>query len=89
MKVLIFLSEHGYWGEEFVGPYEVLTKKGIDYDFWTPTGRVPHALPPSMSTGFQDPPLGKTVTSSDAAKKVKDIDDCAAGRKIRIPHRDE
>jgi putative intracellular protease/amidase len=78
MKVLIFLSEHGYWGEELVGPYDVLTEKDIDYDFWTPTGRVPRALPPSMSAGFQDPPLGKSVTSVDVAKKVKDIDDRAA-----------
>lgn len=90
MKVLIFLSEHGYWGEEFVGPYDVLTENGIGIDYWTPTGRVPRALPPSMSAGFQDPPLGKSVTSADVAAKVKAIDDRAAeffSRRISLAER--
>jgi len=77
-KILIVLSEWGYWGEELAGPLDVFNEKGFQYDFWTPKGRIPRALPPSMSPGFQDPPLGRSVTSVDMAAKVKAIDDRAA-----------
>jgi putative intracellular protease/amidase len=77
-KILIVLSEWGYWGEELIGPLDVFDEKGYTYDFWTPTGRIPRALPPSMSTDFTDPPLGKSVTAADMAAKVKKIDEQAA-----------
>jgi putative intracellular protease/amidase len=77
-KVLIVLSEWGYWGEELVGPLDVFNEKGVAYDFWTPTGRIPRALPPSMSAGFVDPPLGRSVTTAEMGAKVKQIDDRAS-----------
>ena len=61
-KILCGISEWGYWGEELVGPVEVLDAKGYEIVFMTPKGERPHALPPSMEAGFFDPPLDKVVT---------------------------
>ena len=61
-KILVVLSEWGYWGEELVGPLEVLDGKGYETLFATPKGKRPHALPPSMQAGYFDPPLDKVVT---------------------------
>lgn len=73
-KILLVLSEWGYWGEELIGPLEVFDEKGYESIFCTPTGKRPHALPPSMSAGFVDPPLGRSVTSAEMAEKVRAID---------------
>lgn len=72
-KVLIVLSEWGFWGEELIGPLEVFDDKGYETVFCTPTGRRPRALPPSMSSDYVDPPLGKSVTAPEMAEKVKSI----------------
>ena len=61
-RILACLSEWGYWGEELVGPYDVLIARGYQIDFTTPNGRKPPALPPSMEEGYLDPPLDKEVT---------------------------
>lgn len=74
-KVLIVLSEWGYWGEELVGPLEAFDAEGYQVDFATPTGKRPVALPPSMDPYFVDPPLGKTVVSQEMAEKVKSLED--------------
>lgn len=74
-KVLVILSEYGYWGEELIGPLEVFDEEGYQIDFATPTGKRPVALPPSMDPTFVDPPLGKPVVSQEMADKVKIIDD--------------
>lgn len=74
-RILVVLSEWGYWGEELVGPYDVLTKAGYTLDFMTANGRKPPALPPSMDTGYMDPPLGKCVTDPHFAKRTKEIDE--------------
>ena len=74
-KVLIVLSEYGYWGEELIGPLEVFDEEGYQIDFATPTGKRPVALPPSMNPTFVDPPLGKPVVSQEMADKVAMIDD--------------
>lgn len=74
-KVLIILSEYGYWGEELIGPLEVFDEEGYQIDFATPTGKRPVALPPSMDPTFVDPPLGKPVVSQEMADKVAIIDD--------------
>jgi putative intracellular protease/amidase len=74
-KILVVLSEWGYWGEELVGPLEAFDAKGYTSVFCTPTGRRPRALPPSYDPTFVDPPLGKTVTSAEMARKVQAIDD--------------
>ena len=47
-KILVVLSEWGYWGAELVGPLDVLASAGYSLDFMTPNGRKPVALPPSM-----------------------------------------
>lgn len=74
-KVLIVLSEYGYWGEELVGPYETLDKLGYGITFATPTGKRPHALPGSMIPNLVDPPLDKIVVSEEMAAKVKELDE--------------
>jgi len=73
-KILIILSEYGYWGEELIGPLETFDKAGYQVDFATPTGKRAHALPPSMDPEYVDPPLGKSVTSQEVADKVKAIE---------------
>jgi putative intracellular protease/amidase len=76
-KILFVLSEWGFWGEELVGPLEVLGEAGYAIEFATPNGRRPVALPPSMDPRYQDPPLGKSVTSGEMAEKVKKINDAS------------
>jgi putative intracellular protease/amidase len=73
-KILVVLSEWGYWGEELVGPLEVLDEKGYETVMATPKGKRPHALPPSMEAGYLDPPLDKVVTDEYYAKKTREID---------------
>ena len=31
-KILLVLSEWGYWGEELIGPLEVFDEKGYEFD---------------------------------------------------------
>ena len=73
-KVLVVLSEWGFWGEELVGPLEVLDAKGYETTFLTPKGGRAHALPPSMTAGYFDPPLDKCVTDEHYASKTREID---------------
>lgn len=74
-KIFTVLSEFGYWGEELIGPLETLEKAGYEVIIATPKGKRAHALPPSMDPTYIDPPLGKPVTSSEIAAKVKAIDE--------------
>jgi putative intracellular protease/amidase len=74
MKVLVVLSEYGYWGEELVGPLVRFDERGYEVVFATPTGKRPHALPPSMDPEFVDPPLGRSVTSPEMAELVRKLD---------------
>jgi putative intracellular protease/amidase len=71
--ILCCLSEWGYWGEELVGPYDVLIDNGYQVDFMTPTGQKPPALPPSMQAGYVDPPLDKVVTNDHYAQRTTQI----------------
>jgi putative intracellular protease/amidase len=73
-KVLVVLSEWGYWGEELVGPLESLDAKGYETVFMTAKGKRAHALPPSMEAGYFDPPLKKVVTDEYYARKTREID---------------
>jgi putative intracellular protease/amidase len=73
-KILTVLSEFGFWGEELVGPLNVLDAAGYEVVFMTPKGRRAHALPPSMTPGYLDPPLDKVVTDEYYAKATQDID---------------
>ena len=74
-RVLTALSEWGYWGEELVGPLEVLDQKGYGVDFMTNKGKRPHALPPSMQVGYFDPPLHKVVTDDYYANLTRTVDE--------------
>jgi putative intracellular protease/amidase len=74
-KVLIVLSEFGYWGEELIGPLELFDKTGYQSVFATPRGKKPHPLPPSMDPDYIDPPLQRLVTSKETALKVKALDE--------------
>jgi putative intracellular protease/amidase len=73
-RILVVLSEWGFWGEELVGPLEAFAEQGYDVDFATPKGKRPVALPPSMDSDYIDPPLGRSVTSPEMAAKVREID---------------
>lgn len=73
-KILIVLSEWGYWGEELLGPLETFDAAGYKVDFATPKGKRPKALPPSMDENYIDPPLGRSVTSAEVARKVRELD---------------
>jgi putative intracellular protease/amidase len=73
-KVLIVISEWGYWGEELVGPLETFDAAGYQVDFATPNGKKPVALPPSMDPEYIDPPLGRSVTSPEVAAKTRALD---------------
>jgi putative intracellular protease/amidase len=74
-KILIVLSEWGYWGEELLGPLEMFDAAGYTSVFATPRGKRPVALPPSMDPGYIDPPLGRSVTSVEVARKVQHLDE--------------
>lgn len=74
-KILIVLTEWGYWGEELIGPLETFDAAGYESVFATPTGKRPAPLSASADPVFIDPPLGKTVTTREMAKKVRDLDE--------------
>jgi putative intracellular protease/amidase len=74
-KILVVLSEYGYWGEELVGPLTRFDERGYEVRFATPNGRRPHALPPSLEPDFIDPPLGRSVVSQEVAKMARDLDE--------------
>jgi putative intracellular protease/amidase len=46
-KILIVLSEWGYWGEELLGPLETFDAAGYELTFVTPKGKRPVPLPPA------------------------------------------
>lgn len=70
-KILVIVSEFGYWGVELVGPLEKLEAAGYHVEFMSVHGKKAEALPPSFDTTFIDPPLGICVTTPLAAEKVK------------------
>ncbi len=73
-RILVVVSEFGYWGEELVDPLEALDAAGYACEFATPRGRRPVALPPSLDPEFVDPPLGRRVTTPDMAAKVRALE---------------
>jgi hypothetical protein len=73
-KILIVLSEWGYWGEELLAPLEIFDVAGYEVTFATPKGKRPHALPPSMDANYIDPPLGRSVTTEEMARKVRQLE---------------
>ena len=73
-KILIVLSEWGYWGEELIGPLDAFDAARYDVTFVTPKGRRPIALSASMDPNFIDPSLGRTVTTNEMAQRVRELD---------------
>jgi len=74
-KILVVLSEFGFWGEELVGPLAAFDARGYEVTFATPTGKRAHALPPSTDPSYVDPPLGRTVTTAEVAKLTRELDE--------------
>ncbi len=74
-KVLTLLSEWGYWGEELIGPLYHLDNAGYDVTFATPKGTKPRPLPVSMNPDYVDPPLGRSVTSEEDARRTREVDE--------------
>lgn len=73
-RILMVLSEYGYWGEELIGPLETFDAAGYAVAFVTPTGKRPVAITVSMDPGYVDPPLGRSVTSAETAAKVQALE---------------
>lgn len=91
-KALIILSEYGYWGEELVGPVEIMKSAGYEFVFATPKGNRPRVIPGSMDFNYIDPPLGRSITSEEVAQKIKamnnsNILDNPVNLSILIPER--
>lgn len=86
-RILIILSEWGYWGEELVGPLGVFDRAGYQVDFCTPAGRRPNAIPVSMEPDYFDPPLQRPVTTPAMAARVREIDDpgTVQGQRLENP----
>lgn len=74
-KILIVLSEYGYWGEELIGPVSACDERGYQTVFLTPSGKRPQALPPSLDPGYVDPPLGRSVTTPEVAVAARRLDE--------------
>jgi putative intracellular protease/amidase len=73
-RVMITISEWGYWGEELIGPLEACDQAGYTVEFLTPTGAKPTPLAASMQVGVIDPPQGKSVVSPEMAEKTRALD---------------
>ncbi|ELR98752.1 type 1 glutamine amidotransferase domain-containing protein [Gloeocapsa sp. PCC 73106] len=73
-KVIIVISEWGYWGEELVGPVLSCDEVGYELTFVTPTGKKPTPLSVSCQPGYIDPPLGRSVTTEDMGRKTVELD---------------
>ncbi len=86
-RILMLVSEWGYWGEELIGPLEEFDRAGYETVFCTPTGKRPNAITVSMQPEYIDPPLGRSVTTESMAKKVKALDDPSTeqGRRLETP----
>jgi putative intracellular protease/amidase len=74
-KILIAVSECGFWVEELLKPMDHLDAADIKYDFVTATGkRTPYPDGASLDPTYVDPPLGRPVTSSEMSTRGKEAD---------------
>ncbi|WP_437329011.1 type 1 glutamine amidotransferase domain-containing protein [Sorangium sp. So ce381] len=80
-RILVGLSEWGYWGEELVGPLHAFDAAGYEVTFFTPKGKRPVALGASLDPSYVDPPLGRSVTSQENAKRALELE--SSGRLAR------
>lgn len=86
-KILMLVSNKGYWGEELVGPIEEFDKVGYETVIITPKGERPNAITVSKQPTYIDPPLGRSVTSEEMAKKAEEFDDATTekGKRLENP----
>lgn len=74
-KVMVAVSENGFWTEELLKPLDRLKEAGIGYDFIVGTGKdLPFPDPASLDATYVDPPLGHPVTSPEMAKRAAEGD---------------
>jgi putative intracellular protease/amidase len=73
-RVLVVVSEHGFWTEELLKPLDRLTGAGYAVTFVTPTGKVPFPDGASLDPTYKDPPLGRPVTDATMAARGKSMD---------------
>jgi putative intracellular protease/amidase len=74
-KVMVAVSENGFWTEELLKPLDRLKAAGIDYDIIVGTGTpLPFPDPASLDATYVDPPLGRPVTSPEMAKRAAEAD---------------
>lgn len=79
---MVVVSESGFWVEELLEPLEQLEAAGFGAEFATPSGKLPFPDGASLDATYQDPPLGKPVTSPEMAErgKAQDWSTLFAGR---------
>jgi len=74
-KVLVALSERGFWVEELLKPMDRLDEAGITYDFVVATGKdLPFPDGASLDDTYIDPPLGRPVTTKEMSQRAKNTD---------------
>lgn len=74
-RVLIAVSEHGFWAEELLEPLRHLDDAGISYEFVVNKGeRPPFPDAASLDPIYHDPPLGRPVTSDAMAVRARAAD---------------
>jgi len=64
-----------------VGPLDTFDAAGYEITFVTPRGKKPVAITVSMDPQFIDPPLGRSVTTEETARKVRELE-----RSTRLDH---
>jgi putative intracellular protease/amidase len=69
-RILIVLSEFGFWGEELIGSLETFDQSRYDVDFATPKGKGPVAMPASKGPYYIDGPLGRSSRSQKVAETM-------------------
>ena len=70
-KALILASNLGLWAEELQGPWDALTKAGIDVTLATRTGKKPLPLAFSMDPDFFDPVQQAKVNTPELVARAK------------------
>ncbi len=74
-KVLVALSERGFWAEELLKPIDHIEEAGFTYDFLVGTGKVPPFPDPAcLDYRYVDPPLGHSVTAKEMSDRAKSSD---------------
>lgn len=74
-KVLVAVSEHGFWAEELLKPTDRLRAAGIEFDIVVATGKeLPFADGACLDASYVDPPLGRPVTSPEMEERAKNTD---------------